>query len=53
MGVPFRGLDRVRAGERIVVVAILDIRLGEYAHAAELARLPGTVAGGEDDFGGN
>ena len=47
---PLHGLDRVGARERIVVVAILHVGLGEDAYAAELTRLAGAVAGREHDF---
>src|SRR5439155_6780111 len=53
MGMPFLRLDGVRTRKRIVVVAVLDIRFGEDAHAAELARLARAMSGGEDDFGGD
>src|SRR6266516_1776548 len=48
---PLRGLDAVGTGERIVVVPVLDVGLGEDAHAAELAGLSGTVSGGQQDLG--
>src|SRR5207247_5119433 len=51
--VPLRGLDGVGASERIVVVPVLHVRLGEDSHAAELARLPGAVSGGEHDLRGD
>src|SRR6266550_2583139 len=53
MGMPFLRLDGVPTCKRIVVVAVLDIRFGEDAHAAELARLARAMSGGEDDFGGD
>src|SRR5205814_679824 len=53
MGMPCLRLDGVRTGKGIVVVAVLDIRFGEDAHAAELARLARAVSGGEDDFRGD
>src|SRR6266516_5378943 len=53
MGMPFLRLDGVRTRKGIVVVAVLDIRFGEDAHAAELARLARAMSGGEDDFGGD
>ena len=53
MRMPRRGLDGVGAGERVVVVPVLHVRLREDAHAAELAGLPGAVAGGEHDLLGN
>src|SRR5215510_10156380 len=46
---PRLGLDGVRPGERIVVVAMLDVGLGEDAHSTELSGLTRAVAGGEHD----
>src|SRR5215813_24145 len=44
---PRLGLDGVRPGERIVVVAMLDVGLRENAHSRELSGLTRAVAGGE------
>src|SRR6266480_5655033 len=48
--VPGDGFDGIGTGKRIVVVAIFDIRFGEYPHTAELARLTGAMPGREDDL---
>ena len=53
MRVPLHGFDRVGSGERIVVVAVLDVGLGEDAQSAELARLTGAVARGQHHFRGD
>src|SRR5919198_618005 len=53
MRMPFGGFDGVRTGKRIVVVAVLDIRLGEDAHPAELARLARTMSRGEHESRGD
>src|SRR6266508_3946281 len=50
---PLRGLDGVGPAERVVVFPVLDVGLGEDAHAAELAGLSGAVAGGQHDLGGD
>src|SRR6266704_4841468 len=47
---PLRGLDGVGTGEREVVVPVLDVGLGEDAHAAELPGLSGAVSGGQQDL---
>ena len=47
MRLPGYGLDRVGAREREVVVSVLDVRFGEDADAAELARLSGAVPGSQ------
>src|SRR6266545_7661692 len=47
---PLRGLDGVGPAERVVVFPVLDVGLGEDAHAAELAGLSGAMSGGQQDL---